>query len=142
MRNSSFLKRDGHNTKRTEKNNNNNNNKKKKKKKKKKHENKEQGKVSLQSSKRLSYINLERLRTRKLREDLRTIIRMSDNLFDIYWAKVLTDHHKNCDNVFVVQYFEMNFGNSNKTQFGINRPHQMESGILHAVCACVNIQNL
>ena len=27
------------------------------------------------------------------------------------------------------------------TPFGINRAHQLESGILHAVCACVNTQN-
>ena len=29
-----------------------------------------------------------------------------------------------------------------KTEFGINRAHQLESGFLHAVCACVNTQNL
>ena len=28
----------------------------------------------------------------------------------IYLAKVLTDHPKNCNNFFVVQYFGMNFG--------------------------------
>ena len=28
----------------------------------------------------------------------------------IYWAKVLTDHPKICDNCFVVKYFETNFG--------------------------------
>ena len=53
----------------------------------------------------------------------------------IYWAKVLTDHPKNCNNVFVVQYFGRNF-------VTFNRAHQLESGILHAVCACVNAQNL
>ena len=45
----------------------------------------------------------------------------------VYWAKVLTDHPKNCDNVFVIQYFGMNFGTFNEIQFGINRAHQLES---------------
>ena len=31
-------------------------------------------------------------------------------MLNIYWAKVLTDHPKHCDNVFVVQHFGMNFG--------------------------------
>ena len=32
----------------------------------------------------------------------------------IYCAKVLTDHPKNCENYFVVQYFGMNFGTLNE----------------------------
>ena len=46
---------------------------------------------------------------------------------NIYWAKVLTDHPKNCDNVFVVQYFGMNFGTLN------------ENTIWHQSCASVAI---
>ena len=34
--------------------------------------------------------------------------------YHIYWAKVLTDHPKNCDNVLVVHYFGMNFGTFNE----------------------------
>ena len=45
----------------------------------------------------------------------------------IYWAKILNDHPKNCDNVFVVQYFRMNFGTLN------------ENTIWHQSCASVGI---
>ena len=31
----------------------------------------------------------------------------------VYWAKVLTDHQKNCDNAFVAEYFAMTFGTLN-----------------------------
>ena len=45
----------------------------------------------------------------------------------IYWAKVLIDHPKNCDNVFVVQYFGMDFGTFN------------ENTIWHQSCASAGI---
>ena len=37
-----------------------------------------------------------------------------NNISELYWAKVLTDHPKNRDNCFVVKYFETNFGISNE----------------------------
>ena len=51
----------------------------------------------------------------------------------IYWAKVLTDYPKNCDNVFVVQYFGMNFGTFNENTVW----HQScaSAGIWHSVCS-------
>ena len=51
----------------------------------------------------------------------------------IYWAKVLTDHLRNCDNVFVVQYFGMNFGTFNKDTVW----HQScaSAGILQSACS-------
>ena len=33
---------------------------------------------------------------------------------EIYRAKILADHPTNCDNVFVVQYFGLNFGTFNE----------------------------
>ena len=36
------------------------------------------------------------------------------NCIKIYWAKVLTDHPKICDNWFVFKYFETNFGTLNQ----------------------------
>ena len=51
----------------------------------------------------------------------------------LYWAKVLTDHPKNCDNVFVVQYFGMNFGTFNENTIW----HQScaSAGIWHSACS-------
>ena len=51
----------------------------------------------------------------------------------IYWAKGLTDHPKNCDNVFVVQYFGMNFGTFNENTIW----HQScaSAGIWHSACS-------
>ena len=51
----------------------------------------------------------------------------------IYWAKVLTDHPKNCDSVFVVQYFGMNFGIFNENTIW----HQScaSAGIWHSACS-------
>ena len=45
------------------------------------------------------------------------------SLANIYWAKVLTDHPKICDNCFVLKYFETNFGTLN------------ENAIWHQSCA-------
>ena len=54
--------------------------------------------------------------------------RLCSNQFtSYYWAKILTDHPKNCDNVFVVQYFGMNFGTLN------------ENTVWHQSCASVGI---
>ena len=51
----------------------------------------------------------------------------------IYWAKVLTDHPKNCDNCFVVQYFGLNFGTINEN----TNWHQSytSAGIWHSACS-------
>ena len=45
----------------------------------------------------------------------------------IYWAKVLIDHPQKCNNVFVFQYFGMNFRTLN------------ENTIRHQSCASVEI---
>ena len=47
--------------------------------------------------------------------------------------KILTDHPKNCDNVFVVQYFGTNFGTFNENTIW----HQScaSAGIWHSVCS-------
>ena len=52
---------------------------------------------------------------------------------DIYWAKVLTDHPKNCDNVFVVQYFGMNFGTFNENTIWYQSC--ASAGIWHSACS-------
>ena len=44
---------------------------------------------------------------------------------------------KNCDIIFVAEYFGMTFGTLNDDKFRFNDMHRLESGILHAVCACV-----
>ena len=56
-----------------------------------------------------------------------------ENGWSIYWAKVLTDHPKNCDNVFVIQYFGMNFGTFNENTIW----HQScaSAGIWHSACS-------
>ena len=50
-----------------------------------------------------------------------------------YIGPFLTDHPKNCDNVFVVQYFGMNFGTFNENTDW----HQScaSAGIWHSVCS-------
>ena len=55
----------------------------------------------------------------------------------LYWAKVLTDHPKNAITFLSFNILEYILERSLKTQFGINRVYQQESGILHAVWACV-----
>ena len=45
----------------------------------------------------------------------------------VYWAKVLTDQPKICDNCFVVKYFETNFGTLN------------ENAVWHQSCAWAGI---
>ena len=68
----------------------------------------------------------------------RTFLEFPWRVKHVYWAKVLTDHPKNYDNVFLsfnisewlLEYFI-------RTQFGIYRAHQLLSGTRHAVCACV-----
>ena len=54
-------------------------------------------------------------------------------IFNIYWAKVLTDHPKNCDNVFVVQYFGMNLGILN--EYTIWHQSCATVGIWHSACS-------
>ena len=54
------------------------------------------------------------------------------NLLNIYWAKVLTDHPKNCDNFFVVQYFGINFGTFNENT--IKHQSFASAGIWHSAC--------
>ena len=58
---------------------------------------------------------------------------VSRSLNLIYWAKVLTDHPKNCDNVFVVQYFGTNFVTFNENTMW----HQScsSAGIWHSACS-------
>ena len=55
------------------------------------------------------------------------------NCIHVQWAKVLTDHPKNCDNIFVVQYFGMNFGTFNENIIW----HQScaSAGIWHSACS-------
>ena len=57
----------------------------------------------------------------------------STKIFNIYWAKVLTDHQKNCDNCFVIQSFGMNFG----TLYENKLWHQscVAAGIWHSACS-------
>ena len=51
----------------------------------------------------------------------------------IYWAKVLTDHPKNCDNCFVVQYFGLNVGTINENT--IWHQSYTSAGIWHSACS-------
>ena len=51
----------------------------------------------------------------------------------IYWAKVLTDHLNNYDNVYVVQYLETNFGALNEKT--IWHQSSARAGIWHSACS-------
>ena len=51
----------------------------------------------------------------------------------LYWAKVLTDHPKSCDNCFVVQYFGMNFITLNENTIWYKS--YASPGIWHSACS-------
>ena len=54
-------------------------------------------------------------------------------LWDIYWAKVLIDHPKNCDNFFVAEYFGKRFGTLNDDTIYLQS--HASAWIWHSACS-------